>query len=142
MRQFRKNVEFPFPLAGVPGTGNHRRPKVMIVQNRPGGGVMQGVFASRAGQVYARELLEKGITEKDVYVTSALKTKRPSDVAAGYEYAMWKQTLLQEIQLVQPEKLIAVGETAKRMILELKGQQSAERVSSTKKEAGQLQSDN
>jgi len=118
MVTLNREVKSEFPaLPGVPGEGRRRNPALMIIQDRPGSGHMQGFFARRAGKIYRQLLDKEEIDLKDVYITSALKTK-PGVKASSLrlEMVVWRPFLEREIQLVRPRAVILVGRTAREMM--------------------------
>ncbi len=144
MVTLNREIKSEFPaLPGVPGEGKSRNPAVMIIQDRPGSGYMQGFFAPRRASKMYRQMLERdGIDLSDIYVTSALKTK-PGVKASSQrlEALLWRSFLEREIQLVKPKAVWLVGRAAREMwqgSRESRGY-GHKNVSDKKKKSGQLQ---
>ncbi len=110
----------------VPGEGP-RRARLMFVGEQPGDREdLQGrPFVGPAGQLFARALDELGMAREDVYITNAVKhfkfelrgKRRIHKTPAQQEAAACLHWLESEIELVDPQALVALGATAARQLL-------------------------
>ncbi|HEX2540754.1 MAG TPA: UdgX family uracil-DNA binding protein [Caldimonas sp.] len=110
----------------VPGEGPTQAP-LMFVGEQPGDQEdLQGrPFVGPAGQLLARALDELGISRDKVYVTNAVKhfkfelrgKRRIHKTPAQQEVAACLHWLESEIELVEPQALVALGATAARQLL-------------------------
>ena len=110
----------------VPGEGAKRTP-LMFVGEQPGDQEdLQGrPFVGPAGQLLDRALGELGIPRDKVYVTNAVKhfkfelrgKRRIHKTPAQQEAAACLHWLESEIELVEPEALVALGATAARQLM-------------------------
>ena len=82
-------------------------------------------FVGPAGQLFDRAMQELGITRRDTYVTNAVKhfkfelrgKRRIHKTPAQQEAAACLHWLESEIELVDPEALVALGATAARSLM-------------------------
>jgi len=110
----------------VPGEGlKHAR--LMFVGEQPGDQEdLQGrPFVGPAGQLLARALAEIGVPRDKVYITNAVKhfkfelrgKRRIHKTPAQQEAAACLHWLESEIELVDPDALVALGATAARQLI-------------------------
>jgi len=110
----------------VPGEGlKHAR--LMFVGEQPGDQEdLQGKpFVGPAGQLLARALVEIGVPRDKVYITNAVKhfkfelrgKRRIHKTPAQQEAAACLHWLESEIELVDPDALVALGATAARQLI-------------------------
>jgi DNA polymerase len=110
----------------VPGEGPKGTP-LMFVGEQPGDQEdLQGrPFVGPAGQLFGRALEELGIPRDKVYVTNAVKhfkfelrgKRRIHKTPAQQEAAACLHWLESEIELVEPQALVALGATAARQLM-------------------------
>jgi len=116
-----------FATQSVIGEGKAFRPRLMLVGEQPGEQEdLQGhPFVGPAGRLLAKALAAAGIPPQDTFVSNAVKhfkfelrgkrrihkTPTQREVAACYHW------LEDEIRLVQPRALVALGATAARSLL-------------------------
>ncbi|MGZ5277224.1 MAG: UdgX family uracil-DNA binding protein [Caldimonas sp.] len=110
----------------VPGEGPQRA-RLMFVGEQPGDQEdLQGrPFVGPAGQLLARALAELGVDRREVYITNAVKhfkfelrgKRRIHKTPAEQEAAACLHWLESEIELVDPQALVALGATAARQLL-------------------------
>jgi DNA polymerase len=101
------------------GTGSHRA-KLMIIGEAPGAQEdQQGKpFVGRAGQLLTQMLKSIGFTREDVYIANILKCRPPMNRdPAPEEVAECTPYLQQQIALLQPQLLLAVGRIAAHYLL-------------------------
>ncbi|MEO6363593.1 MAG: UdgX family uracil-DNA binding protein [Caldimonas sp.] len=110
----------------VPGEGPTHAP-IMFVGEQPGDQEdLQGrPFVGPAGMLFARALGDLGIPRDKVYVTNAVKhfkfelrgKRRIHKTPAQQEAAACLHWLESEIELVDPQVLVALGATAARQLM-------------------------
>jgi probable DNA metabolism protein len=110
----------------VPGEGL-KHAALMFVGEQPGDQEdLQGrPFVGPAGQLFARALEELGVPRDKVYITNAVKhfkfelrgKRRIHKTPAQQEAAACLHWLESEIELVDPEALVALGATAARQLM-------------------------
>lgn len=104
----------------VPGTGTLDA-EVMLIGEAPGADeVEQGEpFVGRAGQVLDDALAELGVDRTDLYITNVVKVRPPDnrDPTAD-EIAAWEPVLRAEIERVDPDTLVPMGNFAARHLLD------------------------
>jgi DNA polymerase len=110
---------------GVPGAGQ-RGAKVMLVGEQPGDeeDLKGEPFVGPAGRLLDALLAEAGVDRSKVYVTNAVKhfkwtprgKRRIHKTPAQAEVAACLEWLEQEIALVRPEVIVALGGTALRAL--------------------------
>jgi uracil-DNA glycosylase family protein len=115
-----------FATQSVIGEGK-LKPKLMLVGEQPGDQEdLQGhPFIGPAGKLLARALGEAGIPREQVFVSNAVKhfkfelrgKRRIHKSPAQREIAACHHWLEDEIALVQPTALVALGSTAARSLL-------------------------
>ena len=112
---------------GVAGEGR-RSARVMMVGEQPGDKEDRAghPFVGPAGQMLDRAILEAGLDRRDVFITNAVKHfkneprgkrrihKKPN--ASEIEICRW--WLEQELDLVRPDVIIALGATAASSLLQ------------------------
>jgi DNA polymerase len=104
---------------GVPGVGD-RQARLLIVGEAPGADEDRRgePFVGRAGQLLDRMLKAIGLDRGQVYITNVLKSRppgnrdpRPDEVAACEPY------LRRQIELMQPQLIVALGRIAAQYLL-------------------------
>jgi DNA polymerase len=109
----------------VPGEGNLEA-KVMFVGEAPGRSEdEQGrPFVGAAGQLLNELLLKAGLRRENVYITNVVKCRPPNNrTPTEEEVAACVGFLRQEIALVRPKVIVALGNTAGSTIMGLAGRQ-------------------
>jgi DNA polymerase len=111
---------------GVPGEGPPK-PAVMFVGEQPGDqeDLRGRPFVGPAGQLFDRALAQLGIARDAVYVTNAVRhfkyelrgKRRIHKTPSQQEADACRHWLEEEIGLVQPRALVALGGTAARSLL-------------------------
>jgi DNA polymerase len=112
---------------GVPGEGPKRGARLMFVGEQPGDqeDLRGRPFVGPAGQLLDRAFKELGWPREKVYVTNAVKhfkfelrgMRRIHKTPAQQEMAACLHWLESEIEIVQPEALVALGATAARQLM-------------------------
>ncbi|MBC5782110.1 UdgX family uracil-DNA binding protein [Ramlibacter sp. USB13] len=110
----------------VPGEGP-LQPAVMFVGEQPGEqeDLRGRPFVGPAGQLFDRALQQLGVARETVYVTNAVRhfkfelrgKRRIHKTPTQQEALACRHWLDEEIALVQPKKLVALGATAARALL-------------------------
>ena len=110
----------------VPGEGP-LQPRVMFVGEQPGDqeDLRGRPFVGPAGQLFDRALAQLGVARDTVYVTNAVRhfkfelrgKRRIHKTPSQQEAAACRHWLDEEIALVQPRALVALGATAARSLL-------------------------
>ncbi|MFQ6037804.1 MAG: uracil-DNA glycosylase [Candidatus Aminicenantales bacterium] len=98
----------------VPGEGN-RRADLMFVGEAPGRDEdIQGrPFVGKAGQLLSRIIQAMGFRREDVYITNVVKCRPPENrTPQGPEIASCRDYLLEQIALIQPRVIVALGRVA------------------------------
>lgn len=101
------------------GVGS-KNAKVMFIGEAPGANEdLQGEpFVGRAGMLLNAMLQSIGLKREDVYITNILKCRPPNNRdPLPQEIKLCTAYLLQEIALVQPKVLVAVGRIAAQFLL-------------------------
>lgn len=96
------------------GTGK-RSSKLMIVGEAPGAreDERHAAFVGPAGQLLTELLREVHIERRDCYITNAVKCRpRDNTTPSRQEVKACNGYLLQEVQAIRPEYILAVGNTA------------------------------
>ena len=111
----------------VPGEGPANA-RLMFVGEQPGDQEdLQGrPFVGPAGQLFSRAMADLGWSRDEVYVTNAVKhfkfelrgKRRIHKTPAQQEAAACLHWLESEIEIVQPEALVALGATAARQLMQ------------------------
>ncbi len=105
------------------GAGNPRA-RLMFVGEAPGRDEdIQGIpFVGRAGRLLTRIIEAMGLTRRDVYIGNILKC-RPPENRTPYpdEMATCVPFLQAQIDIIQPEVLVALGAVAVRGLLDVRG---------------------
>lgn len=106
----------------VPGDGNREKPRLMLIGEAPGGEevAQRKPFVGKAGKNLDEFLALAGLHRPDIYVSNVVKI-RPSELGPTgrtrnrapnkQELAFFTPWLLREIDLVQPELLVTLGNT-------------------------------
>ncbi len=112
---------------GVPGAGPKHGARLMFVGEQPGDqeDLRGEPFVGPAGQLLDRAFAELAWPRSEVYVTNAVKhfkfelrgKRRIHKTPAQQEAAACLHWLESEIELVQPEALVALGATAARQLV-------------------------
>lgn len=101
------------------GTGN-REAELMIIGEAPGADEdAQGKpFVGRAGQLLTQMLKAIDIARENIFITNILKSRPPNNrEPAPEEVSACTPFLKQQIQLIQPKLLVALGRVAARFLL-------------------------
>lgn len=101
------------------GAGN-RNTDVMLIGEAPGENEdLQGEpFVGRAGLLLNEMLRSIGLERKDVYIANILKCRPPSNRdPLPHEIELCTPYLMQQIALVQPKIIVAVGRVAAQFLL-------------------------
>jgi DNA polymerase len=111
---------------GVAGEGP-RRARLMLVGEQPGHeeDLAGRPFVGPAGQVLDRALAEAGLERRDAYVTNVVKhfkftprgKRRIHEKPSAAEVEACRPWFQTELDLVQPEVVVALGATAAQAIL-------------------------
>jgi uracil-DNA glycosylase family protein len=111
---------------GVPGAGPERGARLMFVGEQPGDreDLRGEPFVGPAGQLLDRAFASLGWPRGAVFVTNAVKhfkfelrgKRRIHKTPAQHEAAACLHWLESEIEIVQPEALVALGATAARQL--------------------------
>lgn len=104
------------------GVGN-RHPKLMIIGEAPGFYEdQQGEpFVGRAGQLLTAMLRAIGLQRQDVFIANILKCRPPNNRDPQVsEVSACTPFLTQQIALLQPQQLLAVGRIAAQFLLQQK----------------------
>lgn len=76
-------------------------------------------FVGRAGQLLEKMIIAMGLTRQDVYIANVLKTRPPGNrTPTPDEVAACKPYLLEQIAIVAPEAVVALGLSASHALLE------------------------
>lgn len=76
-------------------------------------------FVGRAGQLLDKEIAAMGLQRDDVYIANVVKTRPPGNRVPTYEEAVVCKPFLEEqIQIVEPEVIVALGATAAKYLLD------------------------
>ncbi|WP_148217150.1 type-4 uracil-DNA glycosylase [Acidilobus saccharovorans] len=109
----------------VPGEGNLSA-KIMLVGEAPGKNEdEQGrPFVGAAGQLLSSLLEQAGLRRQDVYITNVVKCRPPNNrTPTEDEVAACIGFLKEEISLVRPKVIVALGNTAGSALMSLAGKQ-------------------
>lgn len=75
-------------------------------------------FQGKAGRILMRKLRARGISRDDIYLSNAVKCRpRKNDTPYMNEIRACRQYLLDEIEAVKPEKILAIGSIAIKTVL-------------------------
>ncbi len=99
----------------VPGQGNGKRPEIMFIGEAPGADEdEQGLaFVGRSGQLLAKMIEAMGYTREEVFIANIAKCRPPDNRApTPEEMATCIPYLKQQISLIQPKVIVALGATA------------------------------
>lgn len=101
------------------GSGNPAA-RLLFVGEAPGYDEdRQGLpFVGRAGQLLTRMIIAMGLSRDEVYICNVLKCRPPNnrDPAAS-EIATCSPYLLEQISIIEPEVIVALGAPAARLLL-------------------------
>jgi DNA polymerase len=109
-------------LHGVPGEGNPEA-RLMFIGEGPGENEdLQGrPFVGRAGELLDRIIAAMGLRREDVFIANIVKCRPPENRApTPAEAACCTPFLEQQIQIIGPEVLVALGATAAKYLLDTK----------------------
>lgn len=98
--------------------------KILIVGLGPGDTEdVKGVqFVGRAGLLLKYQILSKvGLHKADISFTNAVRCRPPKNDPKLHQIEMCSAFLLQDIEKLQPAKIIALGQVAARSVLSLFG---------------------
>ena len=99
----------------VPGQGNESRPEIMFIGEAPGADEdEQGLaFVGRAGQLLTKMIEAMGFTRDQVFIANIAKCRPPDNrPPTPEEMATCIPYLRQQIALIQPKVIVALGATA------------------------------
>ncbi len=99
----------------VPGQGNGTRPEIMFIGEAPGADEdEQGLaFVGRSGQLLAKMIEAMGYTREEVFIANIAKCRPPDNrQPTPEEMATCIPYLKQQIALIQPKVIVALGATA------------------------------
>ena len=94
--------------------------KIMLVGESPGKDEdEQGIpFVGRAGQRLNKFISEAGLVREDLYIANILKCRPPDNRAPeGHEMSVCSKFLDEQIDIIEPEVIIALGATAVKKFL-------------------------
>jgi DNA polymerase len=75
-------------------------------------------FVGRAGQLLEKMILAMGLGRENVYICNVLKTRPPGNATpTGREAELCKPYLVEQIRIVRPEAIVALGLPAARTLL-------------------------
>ena len=101
---------------GVPGEGPLNA-KIMVVGQNPGAleDETGRPFVGNAGKFLTRALTENGLKREDLFITNIVKHKTPKNrKPLADEVTACLPYLIMQIELIHPEKILLLGETAKK----------------------------
>lgn len=104
----------------VPGAGETQTPDYLIVGEMPGvDDDMSGLpFQGAAGDLLQAMLASAGLAQKTIFLTTAIKCRPPGGRAAhATELASCLPYLRQQIELLRPRHILALGHLAARAVL-------------------------
>lgn len=99
----------------VPGQGNGKRPEVMFIGEAPGADEdEQGLaFVGRAGQLLTKMIEAMGYTRDEVFIANIAKCRPPDNrPPTPEEMETCIPFLKQQIAVIQPKVIVALGATA------------------------------
>lgn len=103
------------------GTGNPRA-ELMFIGEAPGADEdAQGEpFVGRAGQLLTKIIQAMGFARHEVYIANVLKCRPPDNrVPDPAEVANCLPYLIEQIELIQPKAMVALGATAVKALLDV-----------------------
>jgi DNA polymerase len=103
----------------VPGEGS-ARPRLMVIGEAPGADedASGRPFVGRAGQLLTRMLAAIGLSREDVFIANVLKCRPPGNrPPAPDEVASCKPYLQEQVALLEPPLILALGNHAVRALL-------------------------
>ncbi len=103
------------------GVGNPRA-ELMFIGEAPGADEdAQGEpFVGRAGQLLTKIIQAMGFARHEVYIANVLKCRPPNNrVPEPVEVANCLPYLIEQIELIQPKAMVALGATALRALLDV-----------------------
>ncbi|MBC7835180.1 MAG: uracil-DNA glycosylase [Phycisphaerales bacterium] len=75
-------------------------------------------FVGRAGQLLEKMIVAMGLSREQVYITNVLKTRPPNNATPTMdEAALCEPCLSEQIRVVRPEVIVALGLPASRVLL-------------------------
>ncbi len=76
-------------------------------------------FVGRSGQLLDKEIVAMGLKREDVYIANIVKTRPPGNRVPTYDVAkLCKPFLEQQIAIIQPKVIVALGATAAKYLLD------------------------
>lgn len=76
-------------------------------------------FVGAAGQLLNKEIIAMGLQREEVYIANIVKTRPPGNRVPTYEEAKaCKPFLEQQIAIIQPKVIVALGATSAKYLLE------------------------
>lgn len=108
----------------VPGQGNPRRPEVMFIGEAPGADEdEQGLaFVGRAGQLLTKMIQAMGFSREEVFIANILKCRPPGNrQPTPEEMAVCIPYLKEQIALIQPKVIVALGAVSVLGLLDMTG---------------------
>lgn len=118
LHKFRKNA--------VPGEGDMKL-GVMIVGEAPGASEDEAgrPFVGAAGQLLTEALSRVGVQRSDVFITNVVKCRPPNNrTPSREEVETCLPYLLQQIALLKPRRIIALGLVSARTLMGLMGKRA------------------
>ena len=108
----------------VPGQGNWKSPDVMFVGEAPGADEdVQGLaFVGRAGQLLTKMIAAMGYTRDEVFIANICKCRPPNNrQPTPEEMTACLPFLKEQIAIVKPKTIVAMGNTAIKGLLDRDG---------------------
>ena len=76
-------------------------------------------FVGKSGQLLDKEIAAMGLQRTDVYIANVVKTRPPGNRVPTYDEAkVCKPYLEQQIEIIQPTVIVALGATATKYLLD------------------------
>jgi DNA polymerase len=100
----------------------HPRAELMFIGEAPGADEdAQGEpFVGRAGQLLTKIIQAMGLARHEVYIANVLKCRPPNNrVPEPVEVANCLPYLIEQIELIQPKAMVALGATAMKALLDV-----------------------
>jgi DNA polymerase len=94
--------------------------RVMFIGEAPGAeeDATGRPFVGRAGQLLNKMIAAMGLRREDVYITNVLKTRPPNNATpTSDEAARCAPYLFEQIEIIRPEVIVALGLPASRVLL-------------------------
>lgn len=108
----------------VPGQGNANSPDIMFIGEAPGADEdAQGLaFVGRAGELLTKMITAMGYTREEVFIANICKCRPPNNRApTPEEMTQCIPFLKQQIALIKPKCIVALGNTALLGLLGISG---------------------